>query len=401
MRNPVRFAGGVGTILLTAVLIGIGIPVASFADARHDVYTVTGVPVDATSTTAQRAKDLAIASGELRAARQLLERLTLRRDQPRLPQVSASDVPGLVEGFEVANERTSAVRYLADLTVVFKPDAVRALIQGAGIPVADTPSKPVLVLPVWRTGQTAQLFDDRNPWRAAWLRIASGKGLVPLLTPLGDVTDLAAINAEQALSGDPKALAAIAAKYSVGTVVVAIASGDDNGDSVSQVSAIRYSIGGGPRTTYAVSPRKPPEALLATAVAVQQEIEEAWKAANVVDTGSMVEQTLQTDVPVSQLAEWISIRQRLGQVSLVKKVDVNSLGVGNATVTLHYDGTIDQLQAALTQADLLLSQQDGAYTLRSRTPMAASAPAAQAPSAPAPSGPAPSATMPPASAPRQ
>jgi hypothetical protein len=339
------------------------------ATTLADVYTITGVPIDATAANAQQARDQAIVQGQRRAARLLLERLALRADHPRLPQIDANTAGNLVAGFQIANERTSPVRYLADLTVSFRPEAVRTLMREAGIPIAETPSAPVLVLPVWGSGSAAQLFDERNPWREAWLKIAAGKGLVPLLTPLGDLGDLQAISPEQATAGQQAALAAIAQRYGASAVIVAQASGA-TGETIDQLIVTRYAIGGGAPQRITVAPRRPPEALLATAIAISQEVEEAWKssstaaAAAAVDAGPAA--GLDVTVPVRQLGEWIAIRKQLSTVPAVRNVAVRSLGVGAAAITLQHSGTPQQLQAALAQADLVLTEEAGGWVLRAK-----------------------------------
>ncbi|MDF3073333.1 MAG: hypothetical protein K0S54_1000 [Alphaproteobacteria bacterium] len=352
-------------LALSAVFLA---PRPASATTLADVYTVTGVPIDATAANAQQARDQAIVQGQRRAARLLLERLALRSDRPRLPQLDANALTNLVSGFQVANERTSPVRYLADLSVSFRPEAVRTLMRDAGIAVADTPSPPVLLLPIWRSGNDLMLFDERSPWREAWLKVATGKGLVPLLTPLGDIGDLQAISAEQAVRGDLAALTAIAQRYGTAAVMVAQASPGAN-ETIDQLIVTRYPVGGGTAQRVAVTPRRPPEALLATAIAISQEVEESWKASSTaaaaVDAGPGA--ALEINVPVRQLGEWIAIRKQLGTVPAVKTVAVRSLGVGAALISVQHAGTPQQLQAALAQADLILTEEAGGWVLRAKT----------------------------------
>ncbi len=344
----------------------VGAPGRGEAATLADVYTVTGVPVDATADNAQQARERAVTAGQLRAARLLLERLALRADHPRLPTIDAKALPDLVSGFQVANERNSAVRYLADLTVSFKPEAVRRLMQQAAIPIAETPSQPVLVLPVWREGSTVQLFDDRNPWREAWLKVAAGKGLVPLLTPLGDLADLQAITAEQAVAGNKEALAAIAQRYGTQSVLVAFATAGAGADTIEQLIVVRYTLGLEQGLRIPVTPRRPPEALLATAIAISQEVEENWKAAAAIDSGPGG--ALDAVAPVAQLSEWIALRKQLAAVPAIKRIDVRSIGVGAAQVTLHHAGTPQQLRAVLAQSGIALTEESGGWTLRAAAP---------------------------------
>ena len=113
------------------------------ARAAVDPFSVSGVTVDATAATAAAARDAALAEGQRKAVRMLLERLTAPADHARLPKPSDAEITGLVAGFEVQEERTSPIRYLATLTYSFRPTAVRGLLRGAGVPFAETGSRSV------------------------------------------------------------------------------------------------------------------------------------------------------------------------------------------------------------------------------------------------------------------
>jgi hypothetical protein len=128
--------------------------------APADPYTVT-VPVDATAGSATAARETARADGERRAYQILLQRLVSPADVARLPPANDAMLNDIVLGFEVANEHSSPVRYLADYTFHFRPDAVRRLLGQAHItPVAVAPtagassgtltvSVPIVDLPSW------------------------------------------------------------------------------------------------------------------------------------------------------------------------------------------------------------------------------------------------------------
>src|SRR3546814_6000895 len=87
----------------------------------------------------------------------------------------------MVLGFEVADERSSAVRWIANLTVAYDPAAVRSRLRTVGAPYAETRSLPVLVIPIYETGGDVNLWRDPNPWRAAWYELPPQGGLVPVV----------------------------------------------------------------------------------------------------------------------------------------------------------------------------------------------------------------------------
>ena len=85
-----------------------------------DVFEVRDVAVDVTAETATKARELALIEGRKLAFRRLLERLTLRIEHQGLPDLGAEEIAAYVNDFSVAEEKTSAVRYLARLNFRFK-----------------------------------------------------------------------------------------------------------------------------------------------------------------------------------------------------------------------------------------------------------------------------------------
>ncbi len=148
--------------VLVAVFLAGPWPVgqAHAAATPGDIFTVADIPVDATANSALAAREAARIDGQRRAFGVLIERLTLAADRGRVPRLSDQQLTELVRDFEVANERSSAVRYLADYTFRFRPDEVRQVLRSAGIPFAETMSKPVTVLPVLRQGGATALWDE-------------------------------------------------------------------------------------------------------------------------------------------------------------------------------------------------------------------------------------------------
>lgn len=372
-----------GLVLVFAPLVIAAAPVCAQTPARpaaFDPFTVNGVAVDKTAQNAAAARAEAIADGQRLAFQRLMKRLAAKPASDRIA-VSAPRLAELVRDFEVAEEKTSSVRYIAKLNVRFKPDAVRALLRAEGTPFAESASKPLVVLPVYEGGGAPILWEDPNPWRDAWNSKLPRDGLVPMTVPAGDLADLGAIKAEQARDGDSAKLKALAAKYGAGGILVATARMEPNGDV--QVTSTRFGATGAPQT--AVERLKPAagesrEAFLARAAdSVAVQIEERWKQDNLLRVGGS-EQALEVTVPFESLREWAEIRGRLGRIPQVRRSDVRALSKRDAHIVLHYVGDEAQLAQALAQFDLRLDGAASERTLRLTVPLAAAAqPPAAAP----------------------
>lgn len=345
-------------VALALVLAGACLPAAAQQRTDFPAYTVPDVKVDRTAATAAAARDAALLEGQRVALRRLLERLTPRSEQRRLPNLSDARIGDLIENLEVQEERSSTVRYIASLTFRFRPDEIRTLLRNAGVPFAETVAKPYLVLPVLRREGLTLLWDDTNTWRAAWGRVPQNDGLAPLVLPRGDLGDISDINAEQALRGENARLRALVVRYGVNGVLVADATFDPSGARPAlQVSVSRYS-GIIPEQTIvesytAAENEDEPALMLRAATSIARMLEDQWKNEQLLQFGR--EEKLTVAVGYDDVKDWVAIQRRFAELTMIRRSDVVSVTRHEAIVDLTYIGDENQLRLALAQRDLELA----------------------------------------------
>jgi hypothetical protein len=237
------------------------------------------------------------------------------------------------------------------------------------VPVAITRSKPLLILPVLQQDGTTSLWDDPNPWRDAWAAKSPFEGLVPMRLPEGDSADVDDLSAEQAVDGDISALTAIARRYGASGAIVAQGSTvADSGNGVPEVrvSLSRYGADGLEQTlvqNFAGRSGEDLDALLARVVDdLNREIQETWKKKNLVQSGA--QSVAAVTIPITNVNEWVAVRDRLKRVSVVQRTETILVSRGTVRANLHYVGSPEQLAVALQQADLVLSQSDVGWVLQ-------------------------------------
>lgn len=356
-------------LALIVAVCGLGAPGQAQVPAQ-EVFTVRNVAVDQTAATAAQARDAALLEGERKAFRQLLERLTPRTHHAQLPNPANAQISDLIENFEVQSERASAVRYIATYTFRFNPDGIRTFLRRANIPFAETYARPLVVLPVYHEADIAVLWDEPNPWLAAWRAMLPPGGLQPLIVPLGDLTDIGLISAEQAQRGDAERIAAIANKYGAGGAVLveAIIERSNPARPVAQIATTRFDGGSEDQTlveSYAAQPGEETGALLVRAAArTAAAIEEQWKSDVALRFGQ--EASLVTNVVFSALGDWVAMRNRLAETAMVRRMEVLSLSRNRAEVELHYIGSESGLRLALAQKDLVLDRDAAGWALSLR-----------------------------------
>ncbi|MCR9218745.1 MAG: DUF2066 domain-containing protein [Alphaproteobacteria bacterium] len=371
---------------------GLALSAKPAAAVTGDVYTVSRVAVDATGADEVSAKRAGVAGAKQEAFATLFERLTVARDAERLPLLSPDRLEFLIRDVSFESEKFGGGRYLAELTIRFQPDAVRALLRREGVAYAETEARPLVVVPVWRApGGAAVLWSGPNPWLDAWMAAPPPEGLAPLIAPLGDLGDIAAIDAETALARDEEALAALAAQHGAGGAVVAVA--EPAADGASLTVAIDVAAPGwSPVSIVAAFPPEPPAsapdvaadpaaagtsaeagaleeaadpmagreedpetALYRAAVdGVADLLEEAWTRDNLLrfDLGATV---LILSAPLTGIDDLVAVRRGLEASAPVKRVALARTTIREAAFEVEYVGDIYQFQNALLQNGLTLA----------------------------------------------
>ena len=363
-------------VWLVAVLIATSEP-ASAAD--DDLFEVLDIKVDETDETAAAAREKALQIGERRAWDTLVQRF-VDPQQRRLPQFSQQEIGDAVKDFWVSGEKTSPVRYIATLNYNFKPQRVERLLASRGVRFTITRSDPLVVVPVYAEDGTSKLWDDPNPWREAWQGMRL-RGLLTLKVPQGDIGDLSTVAVEQAVAGDRARLAELAQRYEAADALVTLAKVEPGATPDSQqlkVTAIRYNLS----TTQPLADRSfpiegagvTPELLGEAALAIANDVDVAYRRGWTPATGlvspldARQSTTAQVVVPVSSLDDWVAKRKRIQSMPQLDRVKLVSLSRDAARLTIVYPGPTDQLAAALVQAGLYLSKQNGEWVISSEPP---------------------------------
>ena len=353
-------------VLAAVVLAGACASLARAAD-EDELYTVQNVTVDKTAASASQAREIALADAQAQAFDRLVRRLVASDRQAAVPRPNAQALARLVRGFEVDRERSSNVRYIATLRIRFDPRAVRDSLRSAGVPYAETRSKPILVVPVLMDAGDAKIWDAANPWRAAWAQQGGGDGLVSFMVPGGDAMDQIEIDAAQAAAGRIDNVGALAGRYGAGEVMIAVATPEaaQRGEAVAVTVAVTRGDREGGRAevqSFTGAPGERVEKVLAQAAAqIAGGIEESWKRDNMLRFDK--EQTLTATVPNESLNDWVAVRTRLGQVASLKAAELVAFSRQAAVVRLHYFGDEQQLKLALAHSDLALDGAAPAWTI--------------------------------------
>jgi len=381
---------------------------------NEDVFVVPRVPVQAQADSAREAKSAAQSQGRRRAMDILLRRLTVEEDWVYLPNlragveadagpsidgktpivISPQDLLALESGFVVYGEKSSSKTYRAHITYRFKPDELRRLLRASRIPYSEAQTRTALVLPVLQTDNDVYLWEENNPWMAAWKARPYTHELTPMTAPLGDLEDSARITARQALALDEARLQSLAEHYSVSQVIVAharlrqkegkdqvsvrlingyresgqLAQPDELGDIIEQVTGdavvqtpvndFAADVGDvlGQAFLSDVSGNFPVLAERAIELSIAK-YSKGWKARTLIDYGT--EALLESTAFFASVQEWAKIRSALVETPLVGSVQVSALSKRGAEMRMRVFGDPSRLVTALESQGLVLWTETG------------------------------------------
>ncbi|MBO7257782.1 MAG: DUF2066 domain-containing protein, partial [Alphaproteobacteria bacterium] len=215
------------------------------------LYDVSGVAVNVEAENAVRAKEQALADAVLQAFPKLIKKIGLddkfivQIDMPKLPEetqkssqengeesvqsaedrpepieapengvvITPDEISALVAGVSVANEKNTSVRYMADVTVRFKPKEIKAYLTERGVPFLDKEPPKMVIIPIVRENSTTLVFEEESPLFLSLRQTLPETDLHTFVIPVGDEFDKASITPEVLNGIDYTALDTLRAKY--------------------------------------------------------------------------------------------------------------------------------------------------------------------------------------------
>lgn len=329
----------------------------------QSVFTVSGIAVDERADTTTAAQQAAFRSGQIAAAQVLLERLTLPEDRINagLVSIPSEMAQELVVGLQVADERRSANRYIARMTVEFDPRGVRSFLNSQGVAFTDAQAAPILVIPVIQRGEGAGLWG--GAWYEAWRGTQHNHALTPFIG-LGSRTEgegdderplgCNVISASRALSGDVDALREMARLYGVHQVAVITAR---EADGTVRASGRIYDLSGGDVSSESVEAMTGQGGFAEAARRLVQTRQENWKRQVIVRGGEAGE--LAVTVLYNSIGQWRALQRAITGASLVSNARLDAVSTSGAVMTLTYRGEREQLVRELAQRGARLEEERG------------------------------------------
>lgn len=325
------------------------------------IYTIYNISVDETARTSSLASRAALGIAQRLAMEKLLRKIIREEDNAQLPPLSDGQITELVSGIEIANEKSSRVRYMADITVHFSRDKIYNFLSVNEIPFAETLSNPVSILAVIEKDGAAILWEKDNDWRKAWLEYDTVNNLVPIRIIAPSLAHRMAITVWQAQRGDRKLLQKFAEQMGIRKLYVMNARLKHDMANNRETLELTIFRNGGEQgefsRTIAAGEAGSENRQALYDEAIKQAtywIDNQWKERVMIHFG--VSSHLNVRIEFDRSEDWFEIKKRLEAISLIRKMIYKSFTIEAAEVDIEHSGDVEQIILTLGQENLILSQ---------------------------------------------
>ncbi len=340
------------TICLALLLAVFFVSLVQAADERFTVE----INVDVTDSDAAKARERAMNEANRAAIGAVAKRITTADGAARLITMSDAQLINFVKEVSVADEKSSAVRYIANLRVVLNEDMLKEYMRERDIPVLVQSSSKILIVPLFRefSSDKPMLWESSNLWKQAW----DQSGSINFVSVPASGINYSIIDAEKAESVDGEALGKLMRVNGADDVYVLDATYDGIDGLI--VRAVSYS--GDNRTIRVPGSRSAGMELFNSAVhTVKAQLE-----------GKLAEQTLSensletTEVVIynfERLGEWVQVEKALRTVPVVSNIEVQAMGTKKVQFKLSFIGSYDKLVQGLRARSLQLLERGNYFVL--------------------------------------
>ncbi len=316
------------------------------------------VNVDVTADNVVEAKKQAMNKARRDALNEVLLSISSNQSVQELDKLNDNQIQHFIAGVMVLMEKSSNVRYIADLRVTVNEDVLKAYMAENNLPMIVGEEQTILVVPLLEQADgTLDLWSDANFWRQAFVgRRDVRKGnliLHDIDKNLGNITAVEANRFYDMTDAEFGELSSF--------------------NNVENIYVLKYSLKDGKVYVKSFPSREIAEVIIVENATPQdmidavlpffKDVKKAAKLENWHDDDKIVNQKVDAVYSYSKLGEWLTLKRFLETNSQVKDVQVVSMANGKVHFSFIYNGVWEKLQANLALRGYKLKKEGGYYVI--------------------------------------
>ncbi len=327
------------------------------ANELGDPYIVKNIVVDITSSSTTIARDIALNKAQRTAYFKLIKRLVVGGQIDMVPKISDQKIIEMISSLQIDKEKALDKRYFATFLVKFNSSKIREFLKSNKILFSEAISKKQMIIPVYEKEGVKILWDDPNKWRFYWKNLSKSKNKIfPIFLPEGSLSDIATINANQAILANEKSLNKILSRYNLqqGIIAHAVLVQDLNA-SLLRLHVTLRKFGDQLKTvniqSFSISRTKSEEELLSVSVQkVFNNIIEEWKLENIIRFDNP--NTISVNIATPDIKYLNQVVLLIKKTRVVERVKIIKINRNDTQILVHFFGNTDQLISSLQRNNI-------------------------------------------------
>ena len=331
-------------------------------------FSAKNVNIDEISDTGTVARETGISKASAYAFGRVLGRLLLEEEDvfELLSRVKSQDY---LDYLHIHKETTLARRYIGEIDFCFDAREVRGLFRKNGLGWAELVSPPIVTMPIWKEASGAVVWNENNKWLNSWNEHSkSYNGLLSFVSIKPNIKIKRQLKEEAIFTEDPNILkialqtadasqllivsAEIDHSATIPTLRFSSRLFDENANLIATLLKEAHELNG--TKNMAVLFEEFQYSLIS-------ELEKFWKQKNKISPET--DFSLNVSFSAETLSTWLSFRETLSSMPIVRKVAPISLSESTGLVRITISGNIPQFITNLNSVGYKLTETEDMFML--------------------------------------
>lgn len=346
---------------LYALLLGC-LLFPSVVSAQMSIYDVD-VYVDVTAESAAEAKEQAMTQANRTAFNTVARKITTSDTYASLAEMSDDQILNFVKEVSIKSEKSSNVRYMANLRVSVNDELLKQYMAEKSITPAIVSASNILIIPTFREFKTdtPMLWEADNIWRKAWEEeVNKEDDIVKFSSIIPNGSNYASLDVKKALNLNKSAMEQVAFNNSTSDIYVADAV--YNGIEGITVNIISYQDGS--TEVVEVYGDRSPQLLINAIGEVRKAIINKLKNQSIIENTQRNKATAIYDYRT--MTEWVKIEKALREVERINDIKIIAMTSGKVQFEIDYTGSFQKLEQKLAVKGFALTPHGEIYLLEKR-----------------------------------
>ncbi len=320
------------------------------ADERFTVE----IKVDVTDKNASIAREKAMSSASVAAVNAVARKISTSVGSEKIAKLNENQILNFIKETSVLNEKTSDVRYMADLKIVINEELLKQYMEEREIPLVNKKDTSILIVPIFRefSDDKPMLWEADNPWKQAWDK-AQSSSAIKFLSLANTASNMEAIDANKASVSDSFAMERLQTISGSNDVYIL----DASYNGVEGIIITATSLSGEHFNIEVAGTKSSGDELFDNAVVESKiQIEERILKASMEQ--AVQENELTVLFPFNSLGDWITAEQKIKGLNEITNMQVQAMAPKKAQFKIWFTGDINTLQNLLKRQGYRLINND-------------------------------------------